>query len=63
MGLNNSVNESFRAGSIGSQIHPDDVVHGITIRFSKGAALDDSGGSTRRKDVIDSLADHDVIEL
>lgn len=46
-GLNKSVAEAFRAGSIGSQFHADNAIDSITLRLPGGAASDDRGNCTK----------------
>lgn len=62
-GLNESLNVAFRFVSICSQIHTDTATDGITLRFSRGAVLDDRDGLTKGKHVVDTSPNPDVIEL
>lgn len=62
-GRNKSVSLVFRAGSIPSQFHAIAAIDGTTLRFSKGAALEDGDDSTKGKDVIDPRVDREVIKL
>lgn len=55
--------EVFRTVSIGSQFHADIVFNVVTPRFPKGAASDSGAGSTKREDVVDSLANGKAFEL
>lgn len=61
--LNKSVDEVFRASSIGSQFHDDIANNGITLRFLKVAALEDGDGFTESEDVFDPPADPEVIKI
>lgn len=62
-GLSRSVSEALRASSIGSKIHTNAAIDGITPRISKRGATDDSAGSTQGEDVLDVSADTDAIEM
>lgn len=61
--LNKSMNEALRACSIGLKFHADTTIDGITPCFSGGVPLVDGDGPTNGANVIDHLADHEVIEL
>lgn len=61
--LNKSVNDAFRAGSLGTQFHADASIDGIALRFLECPASDGGDGSTKAKDIVDSLADPWIIEL
>lgn len=62
-GVNKSVNETFPAGSIGSQYPVHAAIDITAPRCSEGAASDDGGGSTKSEDVVGPPADPKVIEL
>lgn len=41
------MNEVFRAGCIGSHLHADAAITGITLRISEGTASNDGDGFTK----------------
>lgn len=53
----------YGAASIGSQLHDDAAIDGITLHFSGGAAFEDGGGSTKGEDIVDPLFYPEIIEL
>lgn len=61
--LNQSGNEVFGAGSIGSQLHVNTAIDDITLRFQKGAASDDCLGFSKVEEVVDPSAHLEIIEL
>lgn len=62
-GLNKSVNEVFRAGSVDSLFHVDNAIDSITLRYPEGALSDDGDGSTKGEEVVDPPAKPEAIEL
>lgn len=63
VGLNKSVDDSFRAASIHFRCHADTAIDDITLRFLDGAASDNGDGLTKGADVSDPPIDSDVIQL
>lgn len=57
------VSEVFCKGYIDSKFHTDTAIEGITLRFSKGAVLDDSDGFSKGRNVVDLSVDSKVIQL
>lgn len=62
-GIYESLEESFSAGFIGSQFHDSAAMNDTTVRFSGGAALDDSDFHIKSEEVIDPSAHTEVMKL
>lgn len=63
VGLSKSVNETFRTGYIGSKLHANPTLDGITPLFLEGIVLEDNDSSNKGEDVFDTPADTEVIKL
>lgn len=62
-GLVELVNDAFRAGFTGYQLHSCAAIDGSALRFLESIAPNNGDGSIKGEDVVDPSADSDFIEF